>query len=168
MSASPCPLVNRTYTNVMERLVAKEVERQINQLPEKLRAYIKPVEVATYALNRLPTLYASSEKGWQRQYEKAVKAHTEDVAKAVCLGIAVVQVDPLRAARPLSVRKKDEAEAILTSLRTLLHQPELTWEDILYKAKRILLPHNHPDRPPFRDESQHKAFWQPGTEETQT
>lgn len=153
---------NRAYTNVMERLVAEEVERQKAKLPPKLREYIKTVEVETFALNRLPALYASSEKGWQMQYEKAGKAHGDAVSKAVRQGVAAVQVDPLRASQPLSVRQNDESEAILTSFRKMLNQPELTWDDILYKCKRILLPRNHPDRPPLRDDSQHKAYWQPG------
>lgn len=153
----------RAYTNVMERLVAEEVGRQKAKLPPKLREYIKTVEVETYALNRLPALYASSEKGWQLQYEKAAKAHTEAVHRAVRQGIAAVQIDPLRASQPLSVHQANESEAILATFRHLLNQPELTWDDILYKCKRILLPRNHPDRPPLRQESQHKAFWQPGT-----
>lgn len=161
MSASP--QADRAYTNVMERLVSEEVERQKAKLPSKLREYIKTVEVETYALNRLPALYASSEKGWQMQYEKAGKTQAEAVYKAVRQGIAAVQVDPLRASQPLSVRQNDESEAILTGFRNMLNQPELSWDDIMYKCKRLLLPRNHPDRPPLKDESEHKAFWQPGT-----
>lgn len=161
MSASPQD--DRAYTNVMERLVAEEVERQKAKLPPKLREYIKTVEVETYALNRLPALYASSEKGWQMQYEKAGKTHAEAVSKAVRQGIAAVQVDPLRASQPLSVKQTDESEAVLTTIRNMLNQPELGWDDILYKCKRLLLPRNHPDRPPLREESEHRAFWQPGT-----
>lgn len=154
---------DRAYTNVMERLVAEEVERQKAKLPPKLREYIKTVEVETYALNRLPALYASSEKGWQMQYEKAGKTHADAVSKAVRQGIAAVQVDPLRASQPLSVKQTDESEAVLTTIRNMLNQPELGWDDILYKCKRLLLPRNHPDRPPLREESEHRAFWQPGT-----
>ena len=154
---------DRAYTNVMERLVAEEVVRQKAKLPPKLREYIKGIEVETYALNRLPALYASSEKGWQMQYEKAGQTHAVTVAQAVRHGIAAVQVDPLRASEPLSVRQNDESEAILTTFRNMLNQPDLTWDDILYKCKRILLPRNHPDRPSLKDESQHRAYWQPGT-----
>lgn len=160
---SESPQADRAYTNVMERLVAEEVERQKGKLPPKLREYIKTVEVETYALNRLPALYASSEKGWQMQYEKAGKANAEAVSKAVRQGIAAVQVDPLRASQPLSVKQNDESEAVLTSFRNMLNQPELSWDDIMYKCKRLLLPRDHPDRPALKDDSQHKAFWQPGT-----
>ncbi|MEL6552305.1 MAG: late competence development ComFB family protein [Cyanobacteria bacterium J06621_11] len=157
------PQGDRAYTNVMERLVAEEVARQKAKLPPKLREYIKTVEVETYALNRLPALYASSEKGWQMQYEKAGKANADAISKAVRQGIAAVQVDPLRASQPLSVRQNDESETILTAFRNMLNQPELGWDDIMYKCKRLLLPRDHPDRPALKDDSQHKAFWQPGT-----
>ncbi|MEO0648145.1 MAG: late competence development ComFB family protein, partial [Cyanobacteria bacterium J06650_10] len=157
------PQGDRAYTNVMERLVAEEVARQKAKLPPKLREYIKTVEVETYALNRLPALYASSEKGWQMQYEKAGKANADAISKAVRQGIAAVQVDPLRASQPLSVRQNDESETILTAFRNMLNQPELSWDDIMYKCKRLLLPRDHPDRPALKDDSQHKAFWQPGT-----
>lgn len=162
MTASSA-MADRAYTNVMERLVAEEVARQKSKLPPKLRKYIKGIEVETYALNRLPALYASSEKGWQVQYEKVGKAHAATVAQAVRQGIAAVQADPLRASQPLSVRQNDESEAILTTFRNMLNQPDLTWDDILYKCKRILLPRNHPDRPALKNESQHKAYWQPGS-----
>ncbi|MGB3291818.1 MAG: late competence development ComFB family protein [Phormidesmis sp.] len=161
--SAPIPQDERAYTNVMERLVAEEVGRQTAKLPPKLREYIKTVDVETFALNRLPALYASSEKGWQMQYEKAAQAHVEAVAQAVRQGIAAVQVDPLRASQPLSVRQNDQSEAILTTFRHLLNQPDLSWDDILYKCKRILLPRNHPDRPPLKDETEHKAYWQSGT-----
>ncbi len=154
---------DRAYTNVMERLVTEEVRRQRAKLPPKLRQYIKTVEVETYALNRLTPLYASSEKGWQMQYEKAGERQAEAIFNAVRQGIAAVQVDPLRASEPLHVLQGDESEDMLTAFRNMLNQPELTWDDIIYKCKRLLLPRNHPDRPPLRDESQHKAFWRPGS-----
>ncbi|MEL7510840.1 MAG: hypothetical protein AAGM27_01610, partial [Cyanobacteria bacterium J06554_3] len=91
------------------------------------------------------------------------KTHADAVSKAVRQGIAAVQVDPLRASQPLSVKQTDESEAVLTTFRNMLNQPELGWDDILYKCKRLLLPRNHPDRPPLKEESEHRAFWQPGT-----
>ncbi|NEO33373.1 MAG: late competence development ComFB family protein [Symploca sp. SIO3C6] len=48
----------------MELLVIEEVKHQLDNYPQQLANYINPVEVATYALNRLSPLYASSEEGW--------------------------------------------------------------------------------------------------------
>ena len=39
----------RVYINVMEILVAEEVEAQIQALPTRVLRYLKPMEVETYA-----------------------------------------------------------------------------------------------------------------------
>ncbi len=62
---------SKKYLNVMEEMVAQEVNRQITLLPQKLAKYIKRVDVETYVLNRLPPLYASSKEGWQFQTKKS-------------------------------------------------------------------------------------------------
>ncbi|MEM8610636.1 MAG: late competence development ComFB family protein [Cyanobacteria bacterium P01_H01_bin.105] len=128
----------REYINVMELLVAEEVEQQLRQLPTRVLRYVKPIEVETYALNRLPSLYAVSEKGWQSQYQKARHELRKEINNAVRRAIAAVQVDPLRASRPL-VRRPVAAETntvLLEQFRAALGQPNLTWESLLRKCKR--------------------------------
>lgn len=128
----------REYINVMELLVAEEVEYQLRQLPTRVLKYVKPIEVETYALNRLPSLYAASEKGWQAQYHKARHELRQDISRAVRQAIAAVQVDPLRAARPLVCRPAVSGSnaALLEQFRVALGQPNLTWESLLNKCKR--------------------------------
>ena len=50
----------KVHVNIMELLVQNEIDKQLRLYPKKIRDYINKVEVATYALNRLPPLYASS------------------------------------------------------------------------------------------------------------
>ncbi len=129
----------REYINVMELLVAEEVEYQLHQLPTRVLKYIKPIEVETYALNRLPSLYAVSEKGWHSQYQKAKHELRHEISNAVRQAIAAVQVDPLRASRPLVRRPSFVAmaeSALLEQFRAALGQPNLTWESLLRKCKR--------------------------------
>ena len=130
----------REYINVMELLVAEEVEQQLRQLPTRVLKYVKPIEVETYALNRLPSLYAVSEKGWQSQYHKARHELRKDIRNAVRRAIAAVQVDPLRASRPLVRRPASHAAeanmALLEQFRIALGQPNLTWESLLRKCRR--------------------------------
>ncbi|XGB41454.1 MAG: late competence development ComFB family protein [Nodosilinea sp. LVE1205-7] len=114
----------RVYINVMEILVAEEVEAQIQALPTRVLRYLKPMEVETYALNRLPALYASSEKGWEYQYEKAKRELRNQIKTAVRQAVAAVQVDPLRNCEPLQLTQEDPSQGILNSLRELLRQPE--------------------------------------------
>lgn len=177
----------RTYVNVMELLVAEEVERQLKPLPPRVLKYVKRVEVETYALNRLPSLYASSERGWQHQYEKARREMRSQIKNAVQQALAAVQVDPLRQSQPLRLQNNaEEAQVALQTFRELLSQPELTWEGVI---KRIRLmasrqslngqsgasstgqvppsasspPPPPPPPPPSHDPASHRHHWRPGT-----
>ena len=95
----------KLYINVMEMLVSEEVSRQLASLPDRISKYVKRLEVETFALNRLPALYASSEKGLQHQYDRALHEYKPQIVSAVRQAFAAVQVDPIRlTSRRLSVR----------------------------------------------------------------
>ena len=89
------------YQNVLEPLVLAEVERQRKNLSPQLASFINPLDVSTYALNRLPALYANSDTGWQRQRQKAEKMQQE-IATAVHWGVNAVIQDPLRGSGSLN------------------------------------------------------------------
>jgi Late competence development protein ComFB len=136
----------KTYQNVMELLVAKEVNRQINKIAVNLRNYIDPVEVATYALNRLPPLYASSEKGRHKQKLQGEQKFKEQIATAVRQGIVAVQRDPLRVSVPLTVESEMECQSAFTALQELrelllkhnLLRRELTWENLTTVVEQVI------------------------------
>lgn len=139
----------RAYQNIMETLVHQEIHRQMKAMPEKLLKYIDSSEVATFALNRLPPLYASSEQGKQRQAAKGENKLKQDVATAVRQALAAVQRDPLRNSTPLPPDKDpsyQEAEAALRDLEKLLRasyvikteDPELTWENLQLSIAKAL------------------------------
>ena len=67
MKKNQADYINR---NVMEILVSEEIDRQIGRFPDNIRKFINRIEVATYALNRLPALYASSQQGFNQQKTK--------------------------------------------------------------------------------------------------
>ena len=94
---------NVIYSNAMEPLVIQEVERQLAQLSPQLVAYIHPAQVIAYALNRLPALYATSERGWQLQQQRVKNELQHQVVMAVRQAVAAVQSDPLRAATPIKI-----------------------------------------------------------------
>ena len=131
----------RAYQNIMETLVHQEIQRQLKAMPAKLVKYIDMSEVATFALNRLPPLYASSEQGKQRQAAKGEMKLKEEVATAVRQALAAVQRDPLRSSTPLPPDRDPRyqvAENKLVSLEELLRRshlldPEitrLTWDNL--------------------------------------
>lgn len=173
----------KLYINVMETLVSEEVSRQLASLPERVSKYVKRLEVETFALNRLPALYASSEKGLQHQYDRALHEYKPQIVSAVRQAFAAVQVDPIRLSQPLHLNQ--EEEAVLQALRELLSQPDLSWKEALKEIQRIQhrrqsakgpvpsLPRNpaasqsSPDTPtqdPAEDENlRHSTAWRPGT-----
>lgn len=87
--------------NVMETLVAQEVEQQLKAFPPTSVEYITKLDVITYALNRLPPLYAASKEGIAHQKEEAKENYQEAIKLAVKRAITAVQRDPMRRATRL-------------------------------------------------------------------
>ena len=128
-----------TYRNVMEALVLEEVEKQYQGLPPKVAAYVNRAEVIAFALNRLPPLYATSEKGWEQQRTKAYKDMHNQIVTAVRQAIAAVQRDPLRATTPLKVQEEQESQMALQGLRELLRREELSWRNLVEVVESALV-----------------------------
>lgn len=127
--------------NVMEIMVAEEVKRQLRNYPPKLVKYLNKIEVETYALNRLPPLYACSEEGWRKQKERAEAEFLEEIVIAVRQAFAAVQRDPLRFSTPIALENKaefEEARKALTKLQEILKLEEPTWKHLAKVAKREL------------------------------
>jgi Late competence development protein ComFB len=99
---------SETYTNAMELLVFEEIKQQIERCEHPLKEYINLIEVATYALNRLPPLYASSEEGLYRQRLKAEKEYKNKISEVVHQALKVVQQEPIRFSTPLSAEPEME------------------------------------------------------------
>ncbi|MFQ4140015.1 late competence development ComFB family protein [Nodosilinea sp. PGN35] len=166
----------------MELLVSEEVEKQVKTMQPRVLKYLKRVEVETYALNRLPSLYASSEKGWQLQYEKAKRELHNQIKSAVRQAFAAVQVDPIRSSEPLRNQQEDAATVALNALRDLLKQPDLNWEGAINRLRSVLgrrpdqistaPPQESSHRTRYRNEAsdmttaekpEHGHYWRPGT-----
>jgi hypothetical protein len=169
---------HKLYINVMELLVAEEVGRQLERVSERASKYIKRTEVETFALNRLPALYASSEKGLQHQYDRALQSHGKEIQSAVRQAFAAVQVDPIRLSQPLHLN--GEEEAVLQALRELLRVPNLSWKSALREIQKLQNKRKSKRQPPgstsSRDDNSHQSqqsspppeadhgtTWRPGT-----
>jgi hypothetical protein len=133
------------HRNVMELLVADEIERQMVRLPSNIKKFINPIEVATYALNRLPALYASSQQGFNKQKLKGRSEHSVKITQEVRKGLAAVQQDLLRSSTPLISENESaidksikEAKAALQELADYLPEKDLTWKNVVRLVKPIL------------------------------
>lgn len=141
-SRTLAPARTHTYINVMECLVAEEVERQLKKLPKSMEKYVKRFEIETFALNRLPSLYATSEKGLQHQHKRAMTELQPHIIKAVRQAFITVQADPLRISEPLQIpENSQEAEAVLQVLRQWTNTPNLNWSSALNKLQGLFRHH---------------------------
>lgn len=111
--------ISQTYKNAMELLVNEEIDKQMSSLPSDVKAEINFVEVAAYALNRLPSLYASSEEGFYRQKQRGQTEFQAQIVRVVKEALATIERDPLRFSTPLSTsdnRELQEAKVALAEL----------------------------------------------------
>lgn len=132
------PLEQKFYKNVMEILVDEEIQYQLenNKTISSTLTHFNLIEVATFALNRLPTLYASSREGVERQRSKLRQDRNlkVKVALAVSQGFAAVERDPLRRSTPIidedQLKSQDiinQAKKTLSELSDVLPEKELNW-----------------------------------------
>jgi hypothetical protein len=158
-------LDRRSYVNVMETLVAQEATNQFQDVPASIRRYVKHEEVVTYALNRLPALYASSERGLEYQQKLAEHKFHKQIRDAVRQAIAAVQIDPIRVSQPLKVGYNQDAEAVLKFLQALFRAPDLDWSTALKKLETLnrQAVTSAPEETTVESSAEEPSHWQPGT-----
>lgn len=153
------------YLNITEVLVKREVDRQLEHLPPRVLRFIKRTEVETYALNRLPALYASSTQGLKFQQQRAQREIGKQLETVVRQAIAAVQVDPLRASQPIIHPGNRDSEAVLQALRQLFDRPDMDWQGALQALKRVNKAQlqGQPVASESSSPSTHRQRWRPGT-----
>lgn len=123
----------------MEPLVVEEVDKQIKTLSPKVVQYLNKAEVIAFALNRLPPLYATTEKGWKQQQIKASREMRHQIVASVRQAFAAVQRDPLRSASPLRLEEDRDANEALQGLRDLLRSNDLSWGNLVDSIEQALI-----------------------------
>ena len=134
--------------NIMEVLVEEEIERQIKRYDDNIKKHINRIEVATYALNRLPPLYASCHEGFNKQKIKGRKEHSANITKTVRQAFAAVQKDLLRNSTPLMAEIKSESQEALEALEELtnfLPQQDFSWKKLVQLIKPVLVKLSYQD-----------------------
>ncbi|NJM57600.1 MAG: late competence development ComFB family protein [Synechococcales cyanobacterium RU_4_20] len=96
-------------------------------------------QVMAYALNRLPSLYVTSAKGWRQQWVRGQHALQREIETTVRHALIAVQQDPLRVMSPVGDCLPEIAEAPMTQLRMLLQDPELSWTTLVPTIQRLLV-----------------------------
>jgi len=131
--------LSQVYRNVMEPLVVAEVEIQLKQLSPKVVQYVNRAEAIAFALNRLPALYATSEKGWQQLTARATRQMQPQIQVAVRQALVAIQRDPLRSSNPLRLEESRDAYHALQGLKELLRSNDLSWQNVVDTVERVLI-----------------------------
>lgn len=116
--------------NVLEEIVVVEVQEQIKHLSTSAREAINLSEVAAFALNRLPVLYASTSRGWLQQRKRAHNELQHQIVSAVQQALLGVKRDPLRKSTKIAASKVETPAHILARLQKLLSKSALQWQDV--------------------------------------
>ncbi|PZU91057.1 MAG: competence protein ComFB [Pseudanabaena sp.] len=116
--------------NAIEELVIAEIDLQISHLPQYRRDQMNLSEVAAYALNRLPPMYATSKSGWMRQRKKAITEMRPQIESAVRRALVSVKPDALRDASPLPMQEVASHARSLAALQQILGAEKASWLDI--------------------------------------
>ncbi|MDX1976892.1 MAG: late competence development ComFB family protein [Pseudanabaenaceae cyanobacterium bins.68] len=127
--------------NAIEDIVLGEATLQHSQLPIELQRQVQLNEVVCYALNRLPTMYATTQRGWSKLRDRARVELRDRIRQQVQAGIMAVQRDSIRAVNPLPQTQLDQAAIALFQLQELLRQPQLTWVEVPHAVYRAISSH---------------------------
>jgi hypothetical protein len=126
------------YKNVMEILVEEEVVRQVKALPSRIASYINQAELTAYALNQLPPLYATSERGFEYQLERGKVKFIAQISQAVQRSIAAIRQDPLRTHVPLKEHQATPFREVLKQMQNLLKNDQVDWANLPIVVEQAL------------------------------
>jgi Late competence development protein ComFB len=137
----------KNYMNVMELLVEEEVRSQTQNLSDRTAEVLRSGEIIAYALNQLPPLYATTQRGWEYQVKEGRQKYAIEITQAVRCAINAVMRDPIMTAVPLSIQVPSSLRKVLHDLRIILGENHLEWEDIPKSIEKLfhdrVLYHQH-------------------------
>jgi hypothetical protein len=119
-----------SFKNVLEEIVVVEVRDRLKHLSEPAREGINISEVAAFSLNRLPVLYASTNRGWLQQRNRAKNELQHQILSAVRQGLLGVMRDPLRKPTRVISRDSETPAHVLVRLQKLFRNPSLRWQEV--------------------------------------
>jgi hypothetical protein len=114
----------QTYTNVTELLVKEEVDRYLSTLSSATTESPSLPEIIAYALNRLPSRYATSHEGLYRLRQIMQQKLGQQIEATVAEAFQVVNQQPTRLTTPLRPPEEIVAEEEMAkmALDTLVPQ----------------------------------------------
>ncbi|MGK7900181.1 MAG: late competence development ComFB family protein [Hormoscilla sp.] len=130
--------VGANYRNAMEPLAAEEIDRQLERMPGDVVKLINKADAIAYALNRLPSLYSTTEEGWHWQQNRMREKSADLLAQAASRGIRAAQRKNKAFSTPL--QQQSEAEAALQELKELLGRSDISWQNVVKVVEQAVRP----------------------------
>ncbi|MCY7331500.1 MAG: late competence development ComFB family protein [Pseudanabaena sp. CAN_BIN31] len=123
--------------NVLEHLVLLALERITT--PE-LYAKINQSEVVSYALNRLPHMYATSSRGFKYLRQRAVTEYARDIISAVRNGVMKVAKYSRTDVVPIyTYQFEQEYEQSMLDLNSFFNRDDISFHNIMEISRDLLL-----------------------------
>jgi hypothetical protein len=116
--------------NALEELVIEEAEAQYKQLGADIKKRVDLSEVIAYTLNRLPPMYATTQRGWTQQRKKAEQELGQAITKTIRKGFLSTQSDNLRQNDPIPAHELISQARSLAKLRKIFNKEYLQWKDL--------------------------------------
>ncbi|MBR8829754.1 MAG: hypothetical protein N5P05_001294 [Chroococcopsis gigantea SAG 12.99] len=117
----------KQFINVMEELVISEAIVQVGSANTNLQSGLDVGDLAAYALNRLPPLYATTEEGANYQRQRAREELRELIQSAVKEAVASFSERPSQNLDRIPINKR-QREDILTQMNGLLKSYAVNYE----------------------------------------
>ncbi|MCM1984718.1 late competence development ComFB family protein [Lyngbya confervoides] len=112
----------KQFINVMEELVLSEAITKVSAIEASNNVALDLGDIAAYALNRLPPLYATTEEGATYQRKRAQDDLIDMIAEQVQSAIARSLDQPEFFPERQALTTKDETKSILNQMTSLLQE----------------------------------------------
>jgi hypothetical protein len=131
--------VNYQFSNVLEKLVLSLAYHQIQKLHPAIAETVDLGEATAYVLNRLPPMYATSEKGYKSLRLRAREVYGKEVVAVLKEAIAVCVESPNLEKIPLPLaRFEAELEESLEQVSWILQRDDINWRNAPFIVEECL------------------------------
>jgi hypothetical protein len=131
--------VNYQFSNVLEKLVLSLAYHQIQKLHPAIAETVDLGEATAYVLNRLPPMYATSEKGYQALRLRAREVYGKEVVAALREAIAICVEAPNLEKSPLPLaRFEAELEEAIEQVSWILQRDDINWRNAPFIIEECL------------------------------
>jgi len=122
--------------NVLEVLVKQEVIHQVSKVANVLPRKVGINDVCAYVLNRLPSMYATTEQGIIWQTQRANEQLASQIESTIIQSLMTLSKTPRRLTDPIPLLKfEEECEQAIAELRQVFQRDDITWQNIVPLAE---------------------------------